>query len=77
MHGDAKTSIHYISKFDTSKRWFLFEQDVVVTYPRHTTLNLSVVFGPWAGHGRRCFQLVGDESKATAAKLEVIHALGE
>ena len=26
-------SLHYITKFDTTKRWFLFEEEVVVTCP--------------------------------------------
>ena len=28
-----RSSIHYTTKFDTAKRWFLFEDDVIVTYP--------------------------------------------
>ena len=66
-----RTSIHYITKFDTTKRWFLFEEDVIVTYPEHMRFDISVVFGPWAGHGRRFFELAGDRSKATDAAVEV------
>ena len=50
-----RTSIHYINKFDMSKRWFLFQEDVVVSYPNRAQLSLSVIFGPWAGHGCRLF----------------------
>ena len=70
-----RTSMHYITKFDTAKRWFLFEEDVIVTYPEHMRFDISVVFGPWAGHGRRFFELAGDRSKATAAAAEVSQVL--
>ena len=75
LHVLNKTSIHNINKFDTSKRWFLFEEDVVVTYPNRVLLSLSVIFGPWAGHGCRLFELVGDRSKAIAAADKVSQIL--
>ena len=69
------SSMHYITKFDTAKRWFLFEEVVVVTHPKHMCFVISVVFGPLAGHGRRFFELAGDRSKATAAAVEVSQVL--
>ena len=48
---------------------------MVVTYPDRVPFSLSVVFGPWAGHGRRLFELVGDRSKATAAADKVSQIL--
>ena len=41
--------MHYITKFDTAKRWFLFEGEVIVTYPEHMLFGISVVYGSWAG----------------------------
>ena len=52
------TSVHYITKFDTAKLWFLFENEVVGTYPHRMYFDISVVFGPWAGHGRRFFESI-------------------
>ena len=62
-----ETSIHFITKFDTTKRWFLFEEDVVVTYPERMCFDISVVFAAWAGHGRPFFELAGDRIKAMVA----------
>ena len=73
LHVLNKTSIHNINKFDTSKRGFLFEKDVVVTYPKSVLLSLSVIFGPWAGHGCRLFELLSESNKAiTASNKEQI-----
>ena len=68
-------SLHYITKFDTTKRWFLFEEEVVVTCPQRMRFDIYVVFGPWAGHGKRFFGLASDPSIATAAAEKVCQVL--
>ena len=65
IRSSNKTTLHYITRFDTAKRWFLFEDDVVVTFPQRMRFDLCVVFGPWAGQARRCFELAGDRGIAT------------
>ena len=69
------SGIHYIATFDTSNRWFLFAEDVLVTYPQTATISISVVFGPWAGHGAHFFELAGQRDKATAAAATVMSVL--
>ena len=72
VHSD---SVHYITKFDTTRRWFLFEEDVIVSYPKDFCLSLTVVFGPWAGNASRLFELAGDRNKATEAAAKVTQIL--
>ena len=45
-------SLHYITKLDSTRRSYLFEEEVVVTFPTGMRFDIYVVFGPWAGHGK-------------------------
>ena len=67
-------TLHYIAKYGTTKRWFLFEEDVVLRIPEHLRVCLTVVFGPWAGHGRRYFEVAGNRADAfkLAAKVSQV-----
>lgn len=69
------TSVHYIAKFDTTRKWFLFEDDFAVSFPANMRFSMTVKFGPWAGHGRRFFELAGDRHEATTVAQNVCRIL--
>ena len=41
-------------------------------YPDNASISISIVFGPWAGHDARYFELANQRDRAAAATADVL-----
>ena len=64
-------TLHYAKKMDLTKRWLLFEREILVKHSKTSLLTVRVWFGPYMGIYRKLFQIVQDQRKALKTAEQV------